>query len=761
MQRNAVLFTRLSLSAACVSAPVAAQQRLAPIRIENAALTLSLDGRDGHVLALLDRGTGQQFIGHSPDSTGLWLLHVAGAAGGETITPARARRFRATPGPRGTPTELVWEDFGLPSAPGLRVTVSVRTQGDTANTEWRIRLDGISGLAVDSVRFPRLTGIQSLGDREELAVPVWMGQRTRDPRRLLAGPDGGGKRFEWFYPGQLSFQMVTLYQNGGAGLYAAADDSLAYRKSFAVWGERGGTAGYELVHLPENPGHNASYSPSYAAIIGTFAGDWLTAVERYREWGTRQRWARESRLTNDKVPQWVQKTGIWVWNRGRSPDVLVPAAALQKQAGLPVSVFWHWWHKGAYDTSFPDYLPPREGAEPFRAAVQQAHREGLHAIVYMNQRLWCLDTPSWKAEHAERAAVRNADGTIRTEVYNIFNPLPCATMDVTTAQWRAKYSGIAQQVVRDYGLDGIYMDQAVLSLVCYSPDHGHPVGGGHYWMDGFTRLASDVRERASSDPIALGGEGGGETWLPQLDIFLTLQVSMERYGDPASGWEVLPLFQSVYHAYGITYGSYSSLAYPPYDDLWPAASKPPDALQPLDRKYRRQFYLEQARSFVWGMQPTIANFLTWQLTDRPEEIAYLTRLARLRDQVPEFLLRGTFLRPPSIDAADVDVTISRVSIYASRNGGATETTKRSPAAITGAWRSPSGVVAMTVASIIDTPQTIHLGFDPSRYGLRGGGTAYRRDAAGRTLIGTFAPGPSSLPLTLAPLGAAVIELVPR
>jgi hypothetical protein len=442
--------------------------------------------------------------------------------------------------------------------------------------------------------------------------------------------------------------------------------------------------------------------------------------------------------------------------------VLAPAAALQQELGLPVSVFWHWWHKGAYDTSFPDYLPPREGAAPFRDAVRQAQAAGLHAIVYMNQRLWCLDTPSWAAERAERFAVRKADGSVRTEVYNIFDPKPCATMDVTTQGWRDKYAGIAEQVLDGYGMNGIYMDQAVLSLVCYAPDHGHPVGGGHYWMEGFRKLGQDIRRRADvGGRIALAGEGGGESWLPELDMFLTLQVSMERSAEPTSGWEVIPFFQAVYHAQGITYGSYSSLVYPPYDDLWPAEFAPANALRPLDRKYRRQFYLEQARSFVWGMQPTIANFLPSQLTERRQEIDYALRLARLRHRVPQYLLHGTFLRPPELAAPEADVTISRVSIYAARRGGVTEWEKRAPSAIAGAWRAPDGRVAVTVASIVETPLRLAMRLDPADYGLRRGARVVRVDDAGRHVVGELAARLSTIPLDLPALGAAVLELEPR
>jgi len=770
MRRPAAAAVTLPLLLALASsgAPrrAAGQASPAPIRLENARLRLLLDARDGRVVELRDRATRQAFVTGTPDTLGLWELRAASVGGAvRRLRPADARRFRwgRTGGQESPALRLRWDDFGIAEAPGLSVTADVRLRADTPTSEWRIRLDGIAGLGVDTVRYPRLAGIPSLGSEEELAVPQWMGQRTRAPRRMLAGADGAGRRLEWFYPGLLSLQAIALYQSGGPGLYLAADDSLAYRKSFALWGEGGGTAGYEMVHLPENPGAAATYAPSYAAIVGTFTGDWMTAAERYRAWGTRQRWARESRLTRGQVPAWVRETGLWVWNRGRSPGVLEPATLLQREAGdsLPVSVFWHWWHHGPYDTSFPDYLPPREGEGPFRDALRKAQGAGLHAIVYMNQRLWCVNTPSWTSDRGARWAVRDADGKIRTEVYNVFDPQPCATMDVATQGWRDKYAGIADTVLNDYGLDGIYMDQAVLSLVCYAPDHGHPVGGGHYWMDGFTALARDIRRRAADSTRALAGEGGGESWLPELDMFLTLQVSMERYADPASGWEVIPFFQAVYHPHGITYGTYGSLAYPPYDELWPEKTRPANALQPLDRKYRRQYFLETARAFVWGMQPTVANFLPWQLEQRREEIDYLLQLARLRQRLPAYFLHGTMLRPPALDAPEVDVTMSRVSIYASRQGGATELTKRVPSAIAGAWRSPRGGVAIALASIADDSLALSVRIDPATYGLKRGTRLWWVDDTGDRASRTVGAGPLTLPITLPPRGAAVVELTGR
>jgi len=726
--------------------------------LQNDRLRLGFDPSNGSLLDLTDRASGQSFV-DGRRATAIWRLDRLGP-GDLRVVPSSARSFtwhEVAGEPQGL--ALVWGDFGLSEAPGLRVTATVRLLGDSALSGWRIVVDSPGAIAIEQVRFPRLAAIPPLGGGDELAVPRWMGALARDPATLLAGPDGKGRRLEWAYPGTLSLQVMALYRRDGAGLYAAVDDTLAYRKTFAVWGDSDGSRGLELIHPLENPASpRTEWTPPYAALLGTFRGDWITVAERYRAWATRQRWARESRLSRGRVPEWLLGTGMWVWNRGRSPGVVPPALALQRALGLPVNIYWHWWHHGPYDTSFPDYLPPREGVDSFRAGVAAAHAAGSRALVYMNQRLWCTATPSWASEHAARWAVKEKDGRVREETYNTFDPQPCATMDVTTPFWRAKYAGIADTVLDQYGVDGIYMDQSVQSLVCWDSTHGHPVGGGNYWMGGFHALAAQIRATARPGrPVLLAGEGAGEPWLSELDLMLTLQVSQERYSDPASGWEPIPFFQAVYHAYGVTYGNYSSLVMPPYDELWPAQFAPAEPLALLDTRFRRQFYLEQARSFVWGLQPTIANFRASQLADRPDETAYMMRLARIRARALDYLLYGTFLRPPELHVPSVDVDLSRVSIYAARRGGPTVSTAQYPAAIAGAWRAADGSVAIAVASIVDQPMSISFAFDPAAYGLASGGQIERIDERGRRPFGEFSSGIVPITLDLPAGGAYVLE----
>jgi hypothetical protein len=215
------------------------------------------------------------------------------------------------------------------------------------------------------------------------------------------------------------------------------------------------------------------------------------------------------------------------------------------------------------------------------------------------------------------------------------------------------------------------------------------------------------------------------------------------------------MFQAAYHPYALTYGTYGSLTLPPYDELWPADKKPATALAPLDLKFVRQFHLEQARMFVWGMQPTIANFLPDQLTTRTREIDYLTRLATLRYGLRAFFQTGTFLRAPTVEVTTADLLLSRISIYAARLGGPTEAHITSPEVLAGAFRAADGRDAIALAGINLEPREITVQLAPGLYGRPQGTRVIRHDASGEKDLGVM-KGP--IRLMMAPLDGVVLEL---
>lgn len=729
------------------------------VTIGNPRLRVSIEDRQGALTECTDLATGHRLLS-SPSP--LWELQLSDGGKLITIAPAEASRFRVEALPAGVRGyHLVWDGFSASAGTNLAVSVSVQLGDQDENSRWRLVLSGVDRDTLRQVRFPILRDLApQTGER--LAVPMWMGQLAPDPRKMLKAANGVAKRWQWHYPGELSLQCLALWGDQ-TGLYLACDDTDSFRKALAVTIDGEGGLGCEVVHWPES-GSGTRWAMPYDVLLGTYAGDWFTAAERYRAWGTNQAWAVQSRLAKGAVPKWVSDTALWVWNRGRSGGVLEPAIELRRRLGLPVSVFWHWWHGCAYDTGFPEYLPPREGTDSFKRAVARAREHQVHALAYMNQRLWGMTTESWTNRGAATWAVKAEDGNIRPEVYNTFNRAPCASMCLGTDFWRDTYAGRAEEAVRGLGLSGIYMDQACLSLSCFDPGHGHPVGGGTYWVKGFRLLAEDLRHRCTAPALergaarpGLAGEGCGEPWLTELDLMLSLQVSKERYAGP-DGWEPIPFFHAVYHPYALLFGNYSSLTMPPYDELWPPQFAPKEPLKLLDPAYSTQFRLEQARGFVWGQQPTLANFLPAHVRARKAEIDYVLELARLRYRFGRYLQQGTLLRPPLLEVATARIPMSRLSIYAGQQGGLRVFEKEVPLALAAAWQAPDGRVAVAVASIVERNLSVGLSIPTRDYGIPPGARMRWVTQNGRDNIGKVSRTPEvTVELELAPSGIGILE----
>ena len=726
------------------------------INIDNGIMTLGFNKQNGSLTSFNDLANTWEWLDGNAASGSPWEIEFDKTGSNETINIGDAGKFSYS---KPDPSKIVlkWKKFNDPEIRNLEVEATISLDKDKALSYWKISVNNIENRQIRQVIFPRIAGLREAGE-EYLAVPQWMGQIMKDPRKNLAAGRGRIKRYEWIYPG-LSLQCLSLYDPDKCGFYAACNDSLAFIKNFSFTLDTLNTLVYRMHNLPSPDPSLTSYTTPYSAVIGSFKGDWITAAEIYREWGAQQRWARDSRFKKDLTPEWLKNTALWVWNRSRSNNVLVPAADIKQRLGLPVNVFWHWWHGCSYDDGFPEYVPPREGKESFLAAVTEAHKKGIKSIVYMNQRLWGTTTESWVKENAADYAVMNPDGSINTHVYNIFSNKGTASMCLGTSFWKDKYASLCDSAVNTYTVDGVYMDQACSALLCYDPDHGHPVGPGNYWVENFGKLTDQIRTKIPQQKqMILAGEGCGEAWLPNLDLMLTLAVSKERYAG-LNAWETIPLFQAVYHQYSITYGNYSSLLVPPYDELWPKEYAPKKPLEMLDKKFNKQFLMEQARSFVWGMQPTIANYQAFLASQRKEEIDFLLDLSRTRNNALKYLLYGKFMKSPDVGSPSEEIDMSRLSIYAGKTGNSVTAFRGTyPLIYSGTWQADDMDLGIALASISDKPLELKLDFNADEYNLPASGRIFIIDDKGKRELTPYSNKEIKIDLTLSPRDLCVMEV---
>jgi len=750
----------VSLAAWALSVLVSAAEqsnaaRAEAVRLADSKLQIELDPASGMLRQLAQLPEGYNQLADSTEPLALWQITARDGETSYSLTAEQAgppkieRLTGEQPGLR-----MVWDKVAASGKEPLRVEVLIRLgqQGESLS-RWELSVAKPKGLRLTQVRFPRVPGLRERIE-EVLAVPRELGALARNPRSLTRGRNNQGTRLAWRYPFPMAMQCLAFYQDNGPGFYAACDDPQNYRKELALWGDGQGSVHFEVLYEPEREAAGmAEFRLPFAVVLGAFHGDWTTAARLYRESPAAKAIAERGRLRRQLTPAWLPETGLWVWNRGRSPGVLEPATVMRKHLQTPVSVLWHWWHNCAYDAGFPEYLPPREGTEPFQAALAAAQQQDVHAILYMNQRLWGMQTQSWTTEGAEAYAVKGADGKVHPEVYNVFMKAPCVPMCIGTRFWRDKYAALTQEVFCGLKADGVYMDQTGVLANCYDPTHGHILGTGRYWTDGLAMLTGEIRDRCSTrGRVALGGEFCGEPWIGNLDLTLALSVSADRIGSSPL-WEPIPFFQAVYHGSTIVFGNYAGLVHPPYDEKWPPEKTLPGTLTLMDRKFSKQFLLEQSRTFTWGMQPMLANFLPPQLQERPEEIDFMTRLVRTRTQSLKYLLYGTWLRPPALDVPQQEIDVAQIGVYTPLKAF-----KRTyPVALAGAWRAADADVAIALASIHDEPLHLRLPIDAPAYGLPARCAVYRIDGTGRQRLGLLEGRDPVWQIDLPPRGLCLLE----
>ena len=188
---------------------------------------------------------------------------------------------------------------------------------------------------------------------------------------------------------------------------------------------------------------------------------------------------------------------------------------------------------------------------------------------------------------------------------------------------------------------------------CYDKTHGHPLGGGSHWTEGYRELMKPIRETAAKRGVALTSENAAEPYMDSFDAHLTW------FGH---SFDDVPMLPAIYSGYTVYFSS---------------VSDPKDTLD--------SFCAQQGRDFVFGCQ--IGWNDPWILDDaHKEHLAFVARLAKARVANKDFFLTGELLgelpAPPELPT--VEVQWNRIGMYYS------STRFRMPAVIGSVWRDASG-----------------------------------------------------------------------
>lgn len=508
-----------------------------------------------------------------------------------------------------------------PALAGLTVILRATPFPAQSRLEWtldvRLSSDTVSVVRVDPPR-PFL----DIEEEAKLLVPLGPGQAHR-----LAPP--GARHFQFPYPSIAGcMQYMACWTPGtGRGLYYGLHDPKGSPKFLCAEKSAFSGRAYMGAMIPvEGIGQAGNgYAMEGEVVWQLFSGDWYDATVLFRDWvHSRAAWFTGVRAVNQpKIPEWLLKAPLWFHVTVEHGDTWVEdLLAAQEAIGVPAAAHVYQWHQIPFDTNYPHYNPAKEC---FLERVPRMQQAGIRVMPYINGRLW--DTHD-RGDHdyqfssvARPFATKGRNGEVITERYNSKNskgePVELAVMCPSTALWQEKQMEINRWLLRDLGVDAVYIDQiaAAPAVNCMDTSHPHRPGGGAWWYEHYYNLIDHLNLLAPED-TAYTTESNAEPFVGHIDGMLVWHWS----GDGN-----VPAFTTVYAGYQPMLGR-NYRAYDP-DDTVP-------------------FRVLTAQSLLFGDQP---GWLQPSLFLNNPYKDFFTRAVQVRHAYGEHFYDGRPLRPPQID----------------------------------------------------------------------------------------------------------------
>jgi len=557
--------------------------------------------------------------------------------------------------------QFAWE-VGLGQV-DVEVEMEVHVEKGDPVSYWSLRTKLIPGWKVTRADFPMIPNIKG---REglKLAVPAgWGLEYDVSPETAYDGT----------YPGCMAGMQFMEFYADGKGLYVGAHDPGAMHKVLSAHGTPGGI-GCWFANWPGIPeGDVEEFLLPYKAAVGVFNGDYYAGAQIYREFTFTAPWSKAGPVSKRSIPQWLKDTDLWL-KPGEVPVTNIEPAIEAKKffEDTAISLHWYRWHEIPYDTLYPEYFPPKPGFEDSIKALQDA---GYHVMPYINGRLCDQNSTTWNEEGGSGWAARDEKGEPYTEVYG--SKVPLNVMCPYTKEWQDKISGLVERLVKQCGVDGVYIDQigAAPPYRCYNPNHGHELGGGTMWVEGYRKLLDQARAKLGPDRI-LTTEENAECWLDQFDDYLIVNTQT------SDKMRVIPVFPSVYSGRTLTYGVYYIVP----DDV------------PLSIPFRAKM----AQGFVWGTQLGWIDVYRIMAPEAIKDREFLKNLARCRKYGHQFVVTGRFLGMVDAKGDNPRITCTATGSFSGNY------TIDLPAVLASSWEAEDGSIGILLSNMADEEHEVEV-----------------------------------------------------
>jgi hypothetical protein len=686
-----------------------------PFSIANDRISLSFaSAPDRGLTSVRDIGLGVDLVG--TDAKPLYRLTLA-KAGAEPLhlssSDAAVVNVKRTSSPAGEGVEIRFEGHA-----GLDLTVTCRVilEAGEPVSRWRLSIENGTDYGVRAIEYP--TVVTDSRDPEECEDEVFAwgflgGQLTRNPRQNL-GPMRGPIFSGLQYPGVISVQFQALYQATG-GLYLATHDASGSIKQFGASSVDHRALEMSIEHNhDETPG--LSFELPYDTVLATFAGDWYDAADIYKTWARNQHWCSRKTADRPELPAWLVEPRPWLciisrgdyerlrgtlwsppteWPIGKywpAHKVIPQIKSYSTLFDTPVVTWMEGWEKIGAPGGPVDIFPPSEGADSFRTTMHRLSADGSIPFAYLAGFHWCYKRPmtgydGWERFEKEGLALAALNPQGNLDHHEFVNNQKyfvhlCVASDATKQLYLDNLTELM-----DLGIIALQIDQqlGMYTPVCYSSEHGHPVGFGS-WMSasmlGFIEEARRMAKERSPQAI-FGFEGPCEYWIQQVDVQMHRPYRIRAFGSRG-----IPLFDYLYHEYALTYGGddYLGLAHPEAE------------------------LIKHALVAIDGVQNLIGiGHAEWDYEVDPD-YATLTMMrsitAAQRGFARDYLVHGEMLRPTHLECEVNPIELYKHAQFADRpvNLG----TEPVPSVFHSVWKTQQGRVGYVLANWTAAPQSVTL-----------------------------------------------------
>lgn len=582
----------------------------------------------------------------------------------------------------------------------VSVTVIVELPKDDGIAKWRIFVENNSDYwGLWSVLFPIVNGFPESG-KYDIARPSF----ARGGELITACDQKQSGR----YPGSVWPMLMVSFDRGGNSVYLAGMDGEARAKEFVVepikylesqrypiifegrrhrkFDPEPGERVY-MEHYPDDMGVQGSdYPDHYPVAFGVHQGGWTEAARIYRSWALNQRWVQLGPLSNrTDVPESVINTGVWIrdhwtWNgvEGTPEEMNKPLLVAAKKLDVPVAFHWYRWHTPPFDNLYPYYLPAKDG---FKERVDELKKNNILVMPYINGS--SVDMNIADFDKFEPHAVKDEAGGLRHHYYSNKSGR-LLSMCGNQAPWQDEIESLVDDIRKQYGVTGIYIDQVsgLFHELCFDKSHLHTLGGGSYWTRGNRDLLGKVKNVAlrNNGKMVVASEGASEVFFDKLDANLFWSQPSERE---------IPLMQMVYSGYTIFFGSTCDYT-----------------------KSDNYFRYAQGQAFIDGRQNGWMDLGLFK-PEYKEKVGYLKQCGKYRLNTLKYLVYGQLLDPviPSKEIETFTDDGFGWGMYEQQRSAEV------PCAEARLWKSETGTLAVFFANYVDKKINFPYTIDPADYGL--------------------------------------------